>query len=318
MRHSFPRFTSAAGTCRWTLFAWIALATGLARGEEGAASGQQLVVQSARRVESEPAISAELRYRVTAYGHTLVGSGAYLQLGTGSDKLIKLTLRMPVGDQFATLTEIRGEDFYWLRKDVPPSAPTLERVNLRDFRQALEQAGATRASDVMPQQNWIALGGLPRLMLALEANFAFEEPRADVLKFSGAEGQPVRELPIWVVSGNWKPEQLAAVSGRPAGAKNLPEQLPDRVELILGRTDEVLPLFPYRITYWQTPGKRSQDKSVGEAPPAPRELLTLELFNVSRKGDIDRREFHYNPGDQEVMDVTVKFIQRWQASAKPR
>jgi hypothetical protein len=37
---------------------------------------------------------------------------------------------------------------------------------------------------------------------------------------------------------------------------------------------------------------------------------------VHRKGDIDRREFHYNPGDQEVMDITAKTVQRWQKNTQ--
>ena len=312
MRQSFSRFAAVL-----LVLAVQAVARGqgpgfrvqreAVKGQEPGASGQELVAEAAKRVEREPAISAELRYRVAAYGHQLVGSGSYLQLGSGRDKLVKLTLRMPVGDQFATLVEIRGEDYYWLRRDVPPNPPTLERVNLRDFRLAVDQPGAAAPVEVMPARNWVALGGLPRLMLALEQNFAFEAPRADELQFNGNDGQSVRALPIWVVAGSWKPERLAIVGGKRTDARQAPEQLPDRVELILGRTDEILPLFPYRITYWQTPKEAAKaDVSASES----RELLTLELFNVHRKGDIDRREFHFNPGDQEVLDITAKTIQR--------
>ena len=41
-----------------------------------APSGQQLMAQAAKQVASEAAISAELRYRIDAFGHELVGTGA--------------------------------------------------------------------------------------------------------------------------------------------------------------------------------------------------------------------------------------------------
>jgi aspartyl-tRNA(Asn)/glutamyl-tRNA(Gln) amidotransferase subunit B len=44
----------------------------------------------------EQAISAEMRYRIDAFGHQLVGTGSYLQFGPGAEKLIRLDLRMQV------------------------------------------------------------------------------------------------------------------------------------------------------------------------------------------------------------------------------
>src|SRR5262245_30052525 len=58
------------------------------------ASGQQLVAEAARRVAAEPAISAELRFVIDAFGHELVGTGSYSQLGAGPEKLLRLDLRM--------------------------------------------------------------------------------------------------------------------------------------------------------------------------------------------------------------------------------
>src|SRR5205823_14958758 len=96
-------------------------------------SGQQLLAEAAKRVASEPAISAELRYRIDAFGHELVGTGSYLQYGAGGDKLVRLDLRMQVGDKPATVQEIRGEESYWIRRDVPPGPPTLGRVDIHKF-----------------------------------------------------------------------------------------------------------------------------------------------------------------------------------------
>jgi len=78
----------------------------------------------------------------------------------------------------------------------------------------------------------------------------------------------------------------------------------------------VLTLFPYRISYFRTP---TPDKNAPQdaAPPAPRELLTLELFNVSRK-PIDPREFQYQPGDQDVKNLTQYYVQRLTGDNKLR
>jgi hypothetical protein len=284
------------------------------RSQKSEFDGHQLVAQAARRLQSEPGISAELRYRIDAYGHQLVGTGKYLQLGSATEKLLKLELRMQTGDRTISLQEIRGDDFYWIRREVPPDPPTLGRVNLRRLNSALQPSSAE--AEVLPRGNWMMFGGLPRLLSALDQNFAFGTPKADELQFQADDGRSVQSLPIWTISGKWKPERLAALAGTRAKKGDLPEQLPSSVELVLGRTDDVLPLFPYRITYWQSskPGKgAAQNES-----DAPRELLTLELFNVFRKDDIDRREFQYNPGEQEVRDLTAEFAQRLGAGSKVR
>ena len=44
-----------------------------------APAGQQLVADAAHRLANEPAISAEIRYRIDAFGHELIGTGNYLQ-----------------------------------------------------------------------------------------------------------------------------------------------------------------------------------------------------------------------------------------------
>ena len=203
---------------------------------------------------------------------------------------------------------------------MPPTPPSLGRVDLRQLRKSLSSATlqpdiVQPSSDVLPQGDWIMLGGLSRLMATLEQNFAFGTPQADELKFTAADGKAVVRLPIWTVSGQWKPEKLAALTEQEAKKpRALPEQLPDRVELVLGRTDDVLPLFPYRITYWRTPaGKGGKNQEAAE----PRELLTLDLFNVSRK-KIDLREFQYQPGDQDVQNLTPLYVQCFSGEPKLR
>jgi hypothetical protein len=306
MKHRFAILT-------WAAVSLAALLAMEARSQEPGARGQELVAEAAKRVATEVAISAEMRYRIDAFGHQLVGTGNYLQYGEGSEKLVRLDLRMQVGEKPATVQEIRGEESYWVRRDVPPAPPTLGRVDLRQLRKSLSQSTVPTGSDVLPQGDWIMLGGLARLVTTLEQNFDFGAPQADELKFQASDGKSLVRLPIWNVSGQWKPDKLASLVAREPGKNgSLPEQLPDRVDLVLGRTDDVLPLFPFRITYWRTkPAAKAVEAT------APRELLTLELFNVSRKR-IDPREFQYQPGDQDVQNLTPYYVQRFSGEAKLR
>lgn len=277
-------------------------------------TGQELVAQATKRLANEKQISAELRYKIDAYGHELLGTGKYLQQGAGDDRLVRLDLRMQVGERPATLLEIRGSELYWLRRDIPPAPATLERLNLVQLRKAVLNTPAA-ADDVLPQGGWIILGGLPRLLAGLEQNFAFSAPQPDEVQYQAADGKSIEKLPLWIVAGEWKPERLAAITGRdPAKLGMLPDQLPDRVELVLSRTVDQLPLFPFRITYRRTVPAKSKTA----APPAePRDLLTLELFNVSSTRPLDPREFQYEPsaGDVDPRDITTAYIQRLSGEA---
>jgi hypothetical protein len=325
MKHILPSLLSAASVV-------ILLLTSAARGqgftpidlgdsrqnEATTTDGQELVAEAARRVFDEAAIAADLRYTIEAFGQELVGTGRYLQLGAGANKQLRLELKMQVAGKPATLQEICGEQYYWIRRDVPPSPPTLGRVNLTNFRSTLAMR-LDEPRQIMPTDGWIMLGGLARLLASLEQNFRFGPAEARSLSFNAGGGQ-VERLPIWIVEGAWKKDRLAAVSGRDADKLRpgeLPEQLPDRVRLVLGRTTDVLPLFPYRVTYLRLPKPKAErapadDKASAQAE-RPRELLSLELFNVHRKGDIDPGEFDYSPAGQQlqVQDLTTAYLQRY-------
>ncbi|MDX1943819.1 MAG: hypothetical protein SFU86_00310 [Pirellulaceae bacterium] len=313
-----PRLHSV-GVLVWvTTFATAAGSVGRVFAEEEAKpQGSNLVSRAARRVQEEPALSADLRYKVDAFGHELVGQGSYLQLGHGPEKLLKLELKMQVADQLITRQEICGPQFYWIRRDSPFAAAALGRVNLRQVRQAAVQQPVDGASGTLasPAELWILLGGLPKLLETLDSHFDFATPRESELQFASAAGQGIERLPVLVLRGHWKPKKLRQLlNGDPAKAK-IPEQLPAEVELLLGTPDQVLPLFPYRITFL----KSTKAAPAGEgSDEALRPLLTMELFNVYRKGDLDPREFDYNPGEQEVADLTPGYLQRLGLAPKTR
>lgn len=255
--------------------------------------GEALVAAAARAVHRETAIKASLRYRVWANGQELVGSGSYSQLGEGNEKLLRLEMKSRVGDSLASLLEVCGSDYYWIRRELPLLGTTLGRVSLRDIRDEIADRGQ---SAVTAGEPWMLLGGLPRLLERLNRNFQFESATASQIEFPSSNGQKVESLPVWIVEGKFDPEWKPATI--PRG-----EQIPDEVQLVLGRVEKVLPLFPYRVSYFRKPKKDDASTSAERKP-----LMVIEFFGVSRSSEVDPREFHYNPGDQEVEDLTTYYL----------
>lgn len=277
--------------------------------------GNRLIAGAARRVHEQSSLSAEMRYRLDAFGHELAGQGSYHQLGTGPEKLLKLELKIQVADQAIVRQEICGPSFYYVRRESPFAPASLGRVNLRHVRTAIARAGEPIAAN--PAEVWMLLGGLPKLLETLDRNFEFAAPRDDELHYTVEGGQGVQKLPVIVVRGRWKKDRLAALLTTDKGkSKEDAEQLPDAVELVLGREDDAsLPLFPYRITWLQDvqpDGKDKQGRGAGQL----RAMLLLELFNVQRS-KLTPEQFDYQPSERDVADLTQSYLVRL-GLAKPR
>jgi hypothetical protein len=290
----------------------IGIACFLSLFANAAPANDSIIAAAARAVQAEPAISADLRCRIDAFGHQLVGQGSYQQLSAGTDrpgeKLLKLDLKVQLADQTITRQEICGPTFYYIRRESPLASVSLGRVPLRHIRDAMARAPESLSAN--PKETWILLGGLPKLLESLHRNFEFAEPRPDELQFPRAGGDGVERLPVLVVHGRWRAVRLAELRKIDKGvSKDHAEQLPDEVELVLGRADLAeLPLFPYRITYFKAAEK--DERGRGGEGDSPRPLLTLELFNVHRDGSLRPEQFDYQPGEQEVADLTQSYLQR--------
>lgn len=310
MKHIFP-------SLKCTIHSFLAimglLALLAARTAAADSAGNQLVREAAQCVHSERALSAEVRCRIDAFGHELVGEGSYRQLGQGVEKLLRLDLKIQIADQAIARMEVCGPQYYWVRRESPYAAASLGRVNLRQLRQAIARNPDALAQS--PGDTWILLGGLPKLLESLQENFDFDAPQQDELQFKSAGGDAVERLPVLKIQGRWKPDRLAELmEGSKRKDKEPAEQLPDAVELVLGRPDQILPLFPYRVTYL-----RDEKGDAGQGGASMlRPMLTMELFNVHRKEDIDPREFEYNPAGQEVADLTPSYLQRMGVGTKQR
>ncbi|MBI3840235.1 MAG: hypothetical protein HY288_20120, partial [Planctomycetia bacterium] len=153
-----------------------------------------------------------------------------------------------------------------------------------------------------PQNNaWLALGGLPKLLMDLETSFRFgpvAESRLDGLR-------------VWTVEGQWKPAKLAELlpdqkatieAGGAADTRHLSPNLPDSVVLHMGCDD----LFPYRFEYWrcERPDKKAQTDGRGKL------LAVLEMFEVQLGAPIDPGRFAYQPGALQSIDRTQEYLDK--------
>lgn len=258
--------------------------------EAAAANGQELVAESAEAVFGQSSISAGLRYRIDIFEQQLLGSGNYWQLGYADHKKSRLELKIQIGEHLSSVRQTCDGRFLWVHRDLP-GGTVLIRYDLRRIREALAQSQTTPATSV--DANWMALGGLSKLLDGLSGNF----------EFGVAEANQLQEVPVWVIEGRWRPERLASLvpewreailAGEQVPVAQLPAQLPERVRVVLGRDDR----FPYRIEYL----RRDENDQW-------KEILTMEFFEVRLGGIPPRRElFVYEPGDQEYFDHTMRML----------
>ncbi len=276
-----------------------------AAGDIAGLSGQNLVAQAAQRLLLLPGIEARTRQRVNLFGQQLVGAGTYSQLTRGPRMMLRLDLKLQVGARSVSWQQISDGDTFWVSR-TEDQRTTLLRVNVRRLRDVASRMGP---ADLPPPATlWMALGGLPKLLAALDSHFTFDPPQASM----------VNDLPVWRVEGHWKPATLAKLlpgaaathAGDPPDLAELPPHMPHGVTLILGR-DQVVPLFPYGISYFRL---------VAADPAAPnavrrQPIVTWELFEVRLRPDLEPSMFDYRPHDnQEVEERTDQYITRLEAA----
>ncbi|WP_425618405.1 hypothetical protein NA78x_002110 [Anatilimnocola sp. NA78] len=281
----------------------------------GVMEGNSLVAQAARRVQAEPSVQAQIRFRIDAAGQNLLGNGQYIQLGDGPEKLLRFDLKLQVAERTAALQQISGQQYYWVRRDLPPAAYKVARVNLRSVRNAIAKDKATRDNDresapiTTPADDaWLLLGGLPALLESLHRDFEFGSARAGEIEYPVGNDGRAQRLPVWAVSGTWKAGRWKELT-KSAAKKNKhapPMSLPERVDLVLGRNERSFSLFPYRVIYYAREAGRAGEGKAAELTP----LVSMEFFNVQPAAELDPRDFDYNPGEQEIEDLTQVYLQK--------
>jgi hypothetical protein len=250
---------------------------------------QMLLDRAVRAVESRRFISAQIKQQGELFGHQITGVGQYYELRQGQIPRIRLELTVEVGSVPTSLMQVCNGRTLWTYQKLP-NGETLSKLDAVRAIAALEQAAAKQPRTAVSSSP--GLGGLGRLMRGLNSQFEFTSVVAEQL-----DG-----LPVWKLSGGWKPAQLARLlpnqkdaieKGRTPDLTRLPAHLPDSVTLYLGQED----CFPFRIDYLRSVPKAS-----------PRRLMGLEFFNLNFNGPIDSSQFLFTPGNVNITDRTDEFV----------
>ena len=265
--------------------------------------GKPLVLRAAEQLLQLPSFETRIRQTIDLAGQQLVGTGTYRQSGTSLSPLIRMELRVQMANGVASLQQIRNQRFLWIRRAFM-GRTVLERIDLRRVNEALTQERMTQnrnaALDV-ELAGWIARGGIPCLLVSLEQHF----------RFGVAQSRKIDRVDVWHITGQWKtPAPSQSNPSRLTSSQNqVPSDdamRPDRVRLLLGRNKPV-PLFPYQIVFFR------EDKGIS------RPIVSIDFFDIRKMPKVDRAWFEYQPGNQDVEDLTEPFLMRFgipRASAK--
>jgi len=266
-------------------------------------SGQALVQETARRLDSYATIESKIRVRTDLLGQPLVGSGRYAQLKSTTGLLLRMELAIQAGEQTTSIKHICNGHYLWEHWRIGES----ERVNKVDLRRVAETLKQNPVPLSMTSSN-LASGGLPRLIRQLSANFAFDTTELRSGKVGLKDGP---NIDVWSVTGVWRSESLAAtapnaVVDNKIVLEKLPSHLPHQVELVIGQTD----FFPYRVTYqkWE-----QKEKQLVLIP-----VVTTEFFEVGIGRALDPTQFQYEqPTHVHVADHTDVFLKSLGVANRP-
>ncbi len=262
-----------------------------------ATGGAQSVLQQAIiAVESLSSVSAQVRHRVDLLGSQLVGLGSYCEQRGANGLELRLELVFQLGeDKKSTLTQVCSGQYLWICRDKDPP----RRIDLaRIARRLGEKGGFARPGKI---GNWPGLGGLPKLLRGLNANFDFtliEETRLD--------GQ----LPVYRMQGDWRQEELSRAmpapqrgsqARAPVDLDRLPQYLPHYVVLYLEKQG----LFLRRIEYWRRPPAKERE----QGNQKDRAIVSMDLFDVVLNAPINPARFLFEPGEVKPVDQTNAFLE---------
>jgi hypothetical protein len=240
-------------------------------------------------LQGRRAVAAKIRQEVTLFGQRLVGSGVYLEQQMGTQRLLKVELRIQVDDRAASFVVVSDGRFLWTYRKLGDEAK-LTRVDVSEAAAALEKAGK------LPLEGEAGilwnLGGICGLLRQLDASFDFTSVQAGFLE------SPSGRVAVWQLGGQWKPDFLArAFPNQQPDPGKLPEQLPNQVFVTVGQAD----FFPYAIEYRRRASK-------GKTPES-RPLVTIQLYDVVFDAPVPQSRFQYQPAGMEYEDRTGAVLQ---------
>ena len=270
------------------------------RGQPAAAPTVDDAVQAERVVAAAltglgraESISARLRQRVRIGDRVLVGDGRYVQSGQGEDQRYRYEAALTCDTESFEVLDVCDGLYAWSFRRIGPQPAQIERLDVRRVRERLRSLGLAEDATVAP---W--LGGPQRTIALLR----------DWFRFVSMEAGTIDDMPVWVVSGRWVPQHLAAIlpdraeaTRRPEGVApaDLPDGVPWGVRLSIGQRE----LFPFRMEWLAIPGRRP-------VAPAEQEPIAVTEFYELRIGEpVDTTAFVYKPAAEDgLLDLTEAHV----------
>jgi len=258
-------------------------------------TGQELIGAAAAQLYQGPPLEARVGCRVRLFAQELTATGSYLQFGGGTGKA-RLVLAMAAGGTvFRKQMQITDGRHHLYIREENRGVKSLVSVDLRKVSRAMAES----EGDQPPPLQITAVGGVPRLLAQLEANFDFGTPIESHL------GDAKNKIPGVIVPGRWKPEKLAnmlpdhrqgILADKPAPLDKLAGHLPHEVAVTLCNDDK-FPLCPYNIVYLRYAADAKENAQ--SRPDDLIEILSLKLFEVKHRPQLSRDYFDYRPQNNE-------------------
>lgn len=256
-------------------------------------SGIELLRRVVSTVGQYSAVSARVRHRTDLFGQQLVGQGHYLQRMNERGLQVSYLLTVKTNQRMVNLLQVCDGRYLWTRQNAEGMLK-ITRVDLPRLR----RAGEGRPHDALPV---MLGGGLPSLLASLQTNFIVSPPQEVTLQ----------GIPMWALAFRWNPQRIRALASNQEivdeqgriRVDKLPEQLPDRVFLLVGQDD----LFPYHLDF-----RRSNVAgTIGLEDRSPTQsLVTLEFFEVQFDVPIDDSRFVFKATGLKFVDETDAHIAR--------
>lgn len=263
--------------------------------KHGDSQAARFLRQASENLKNGSALQANSRLHINMFEQSLRANGQYWQSGQGRGKS-RFDFEVGSGDQNIHLSQICDGRFFFLETRFGDKSE-LSFVDL----ERVARATSPRTPFAGSANHWLGIGGIGSLLLQLEASFNFAPP----------ERQMLGSVPVWNLKGTWKPDSLEKILHEYVDSKwltpktvwnRLPPQIPHSVELLLGN-DELLPLFPYRIVFYQF--QQDADDTAESAA-----AVTLEMYEVSQVGQLDDQLFQVDKTDRTHKDITHRFASR--------
>ncbi len=284
--------------------------------------GQALLEQAILSLEARASVVGKIRYYFDLFSDpSITGSSTYAAQLTESGHLFYWELLLAFPNQPVRWWELfDGQTLWTYQSGGQEQKELLRRVDILQVAQHLKKQG--NLPKIGEIGNWPGLGGLPKLLRSLLANFQFTLIEQTFLRVT--DGQHTQQLPVWKLHGTWKPDRLATLlpnqaeqvqHERPVPWENVPPYIPDQVIVFLGQED----LFPYEIQYWRKPSGRWSNwlSQFAWLQARDRCLAKLEFVEVSLNLPLPPETFHYQPPPQlKPIDSTNQFIQQLEKKMK--